>query len=68
MYYPDLTEFKAQAKKGTVIPVYREILADQETTVSAFRKIDDKVYSFLLESVEGGEKWEGTVRGEQTFK
>jgi anthranilate synthase component 1 len=57
MYYPDLTEFKAQAKKGTVIPVYREILADQETTVSAFRKIDDKVYSFLLESVEGGEKW-----------
>lgn len=57
MYYPDLTEFKAQAEKGTVIPVYREILADMETPVSAFRKIDDGLYSFLLESVEGGEKW-----------
>ena len=57
MYYPVLSEFKVQSEKGTVIPVYREILADQETPVSAFRKIDDKVYSFLLESVEGGEKW-----------
>lgn len=57
MYYPDFSEFKTLAEKGSVIPVYRELLADQETPVSAFRKIDDNVYSFLLESVEGGEKW-----------
>lgn len=57
MYHPDLADFKAYAEKGSVIPVYREILADMETPVSAFRKIDDGRYSFLLESVEGAEKW-----------
>jgi anthranilate synthase component 1 len=57
MIRPTLEEFKAKAKQGNLIPVYREILADMETPVSAFRKIDDGTYSFLLESVEGGEKW-----------
>jgi anthranilate synthase component 1 len=57
MIYPDLREFRKLAEKGNLIPVYREILADMETPVSAFRKIDDGRYSFLLESVEGGEKW-----------
>jgi anthranilate synthase component I len=57
MIYPSLEEFKKKAKQGNLIPVYREILADMETPVSAFRKIDDGKYSFLLESVEGGEKW-----------
>jgi anthranilate synthase component 1 len=57
MVYPSLQEFKKKAKQGNLIPVYREILADMETPVSAFRKIDDGRNSFLLESVEGGEKW-----------
>ena len=57
MISPSLEEFKKKAKQGNLIPVYREILADMETPVSAFRKIDDGKYSFLLESVEGGEKW-----------
>ena len=57
MLLPTLKEFKEKAKQGNLIPVYREILADMETPVSAFRKIDDGKYSFLLESVEGGEKW-----------
>ena len=57
MIHPTLEEFKAKAKQGNLIPVYREILADMETPVSAFRRIDDGKYSFLLESVEGGEKW-----------
>ncbi len=57
MIRPSLEEFKEKAKHGNLIPVYREILADMETPVSAFRKIDDGKYSFLLESVEGGEKW-----------
>jgi len=57
MYHPSLEEFKQKSKKGNLIPVYREILADMETPVSAFRKIDDGRNSFLLESMEGGEKW-----------
>jgi anthranilate synthase component 1 len=57
MFQPSLEEFKKKAKKGNLIPVYREILADRETPVSAFQKIDDGKYSFLLESMEGGEKW-----------
>ncbi|MFA5039560.1 MAG: anthranilate synthase component I [Candidatus Omnitrophota bacterium] len=55
MIYPDFKEFKKLAKKGNVIPVYREILADLETPVSAFLKIDDSPYAYLLESVEGQE-------------
>lgn len=43
------------ALRGNLIPVYREICADLDTPVSAFRKIDSGK-SFLLESVEGGEK------------
>ncbi len=57
MFRPTLEEFRQKAKQGNLIPVYREILADMETPVSAFLKIDDGRYSFLLESVEGGEKW-----------
>ncbi|MGE5173735.1 MAG: anthranilate synthase component I, partial [Betaproteobacteria bacterium] len=57
MFQPSLDEFRQKAKKGNLIPVYREILADMETPVSAFQKIDDGRHSFLLESMEGGEKW-----------
>jgi anthranilate synthase component 1 len=57
MYFPLLDDFIDLAGQGNLIPVYREILADMETPVSAFRKIDDGETSFLLESIEGGEKW-----------
>ncbi|NMC73650.1 MAG: anthranilate synthase component I [Geobacteraceae bacterium] len=57
MYYPDFETFRSLSSRGNLIPVYREILADMDTPVSAFRKIDDGRYSFLLESIEGGEKW-----------
>lgn len=56
MTYPDLNEFKKKAEEGNLIPVYREILADLETPVSAFLKLKGKT-GFLLESLEGGEKW-----------
>jgi anthranilate synthase component 1 len=56
MRYPDKKEFLKLAKKGNLIPVYREILADFETPLSAFAKIDKDNFSFLLESVEGGER------------
>lgn len=57
MYYPNLESFTEKTKKGNLIPVYKEILADMETPVSAYYKIRGGEYSFLLESVEGGEKW-----------
>jgi anthranilate synthase component I len=57
MYYPSIDEFCRLSKDGNLIPVYREVLADMETPVSAFRKIDNGKTSFLLESIEGGEKW-----------
>ncbi len=55
MYYPTKKEFINLTKKGNLIPVYREIVADMETPVSAYKKIESK-NSFLLESIEGGEK------------
>lgn len=56
MIYPDSGEFKSLCLKGNLIPVYREILADIDTPVSAFLKLGGTP-SFLLESVVGGEKW-----------
>jgi anthranilate synthase component I len=56
MYYPSLDDVKTAAGRGTVMPIYREVLADLETPVSAYLKIARGRYSFLLESVEGGER------------
>jgi len=56
MYYPTLEQVKGMKGEGTVVPVYGEIVADLETPVSAFLKINEGGYSFLLESVESGEK------------
>jgi len=48
--------FKELARRGTFVPVYKEIVADLLTPVSAFLKIAEHAdYAFLLESVEGGE-------------
>lgn len=56
MYYPDLETVKTLKQKGNIVPVYREVMADTETPVSAFLKIHRGGYAFLLESVEGGER------------
>ncbi len=50
-------QFETLARQGSHIPVVREVLADLDTPLSLFRKIDDGRTAFLLESVEGGEKW-----------
>jgi anthranilate synthase component 1 len=55
MFTPSKAEFIELAKRGNLIPVYREILADAETPVSAYQKLHKSGGSFLLESVEGGE-------------
>jgi anthranilate synthase component 1 len=50
-------EFTELAQRGTFVPVYKEIVADLLTPVSAFLKIaEHSDYAFLLESVEGGEQ------------
>jgi anthranilate synthase component 1 len=57
MLQPRFEEFQELAKKGNIVPVYRELLADMETPVSVFRKMRRRdSHAFLLESVEGGEK------------
>ncbi len=53
---PSFRDFCRFAKQATVIPVWGELVADLETPVSAFLKLDDGKTSFLLESVEGEEK------------
>ncbi len=53
MIYPTLEAFRDVAYPNAVVPVYREILADLETPVTAYLRIaKDQPYSFLLESVE----------------
>ncbi len=55
-FHPSYKEFRSIAKKGCIIPVYREFLGDIETPVSAYFKIKEKDYSYLLESAELGEE------------
>ncbi len=57
MIFPEFSEFSALAQQGNFVPVYQEWVADLETPVSAWYKIcAGQPYSFLLESVEAGEK------------
>ena len=57
MLRPSREEFVELAQHGNMVPVVREILADLDTPLSIFHRLDDGRTSFLLESVEGGEKW-----------
>ncbi len=56
MYCPNKKDFLKKAKTANIIPIYKEIVADMETPVSAYKKLDKGKYSYLLESVEGGER------------
>ena len=57
MHITTFEEFTELAAHGTFVPVYKEIVADLLTPVSAFLKIaEHSDYAFLLESVEGGEQ------------
>jgi anthranilate synthase component 1 len=54
---PDFATFERHAAKGNIVPVSKALTADLETPVSAYLKLAARhKYSFLLESVEGGEK------------
>ncbi len=54
---PSLTEFLDLATRHSVVPVFETVLADRDTAVSAFEKLVGGEPGFLLESVEGGERW-----------
>jgi anthranilate synthase component I len=57
MIFPNFSDFSQLAKQGNFVPVYQEWVADLDTPVSAWYKVcAGQPYSFLLESVEGGEK------------
>src|SRR6185436_1772297 len=54
---PTLEEVKTLQSQGNVIPVYKSVIADFLTPVSAFLKLEkDQSHAFLLESIEGGER------------
>ncbi len=55
-YHPTFEEFRELSRKGNVVPVYRQLFADTLTPVSAFQKISNTDYAFLLESAHGGER------------
>lgn len=79
--YPDYDQFLGLAQQGNFVPVYQELVADLDTPVSAwYRVCAGQPYSFLLESVEGGERlgrysllgcdplWVLEARGDQTVQ
>ena len=57
MFRPSQEVFEELATRGSRVPVVREMLADMDTPLSLFRRLDDGRTSFLLESVEGEEHW-----------
>lgn len=57
MLKPSFEEFLHLARQGNLIPIYQELLMDLETPLSFFRRLDKDQYAFLLESVEGSERW-----------
>ena len=57
MIFPSLEIFRELSKQGNLIPVYEELIADTETPVSAYLKLDQGEHTFLLESVESGGKF-----------
>jgi len=56
MHQPDFEQFQALAAHANLVPVYRKLLSDTLTPVSAFLKIDRGACACLFESVVGGEK------------
>jgi anthranilate synthase component 1 len=52
-----LNEFRAAATRGNLVPIYRELVCDGDTPVSAYARFGRRPHTFLLESVVGGEKW-----------
>ena len=56
-FRPDPAEFAALAKEHAIVPVWCEVVADTLTPVACFANVVGEGAGFLLESVEGGERW-----------
>ena len=56
IYYPGKEDFLKLSKNKNIITVYRKILADTETPISAFQKLGRNNLSYLLESADGNDK------------
>ena len=54
---PSFDRFKALASVAALVPVWREFLFDVDTAVTAYSKLVEPPFGFLLESVVGGEQW-----------
>ena len=54
---PDLEEFRSLARTHRMVPVWRDVLADLSTPVSAFSRVVGEDEGFLLESADGGDRW-----------
>ncbi len=52
---PTETEFVQLARRGNLVPVHADLMADFETPVSVYAKLSERRPAFMLESVEGGE-------------
>jgi len=55
--YPTFERFKTLARGAGLVPVWREFLFDTDTAVTAYAKLAEPPFGFLLESVVGGEQW-----------
>ena len=56
IYYPGKEDFLKLSKNKNILTVYRKILADTETPISAFQKLGRNGLSYLLESADGNDK------------
>ena len=54
---PNFATFEDLTREYSIVPVWREVLADFQTPVAAWMRLDPRPNGFLLESVEGGERW-----------
>jgi anthranilate synthase component 1 len=55
--FPSFERFSALAREAGLVPVWREFLFDVDTAVTAYAKLAEPPFGFLLESVVGGEQW-----------
>lgn len=55
MFYPEIEEYIEMSKEYNLIPVYADLFVDMDTPISIFKKVCNGQYTYLLESVEGGE-------------
>jgi anthranilate synthase component 1 len=57
MVRPERSAFRELARTRAMVPIVREVLADLDTPLATFLKVDDGESAFLFESVQGGERW-----------